>query len=206
MHINMVLRAITPDIIRLAEPGMWMGVDRGAYEMVKHGIDFTIAVGDFDSVSQAEYVAIRTHSDVHKLPKNKDMSDFEYALKVAKERQATSIDVYGALGGRIDHELMNIHALMHPDFLDMKIRLINDQNLIEALNVGETTIYHTRSMTYVSFVPMVDKTTVSLRGLKYELNEHTLNFGETLTVSNEFVTSSAVVVTDHPLFVIQSKD
>ena len=47
------------------------------------------------------------------VPGVKDYTDSELALLSLAEEGAESIDVYGALGGRKDHELMNIHLLAH---------------------------------------------------------------------------------------------
>ena len=74
------------------------------------GIEPDVIAGDLDSLgggSPPAGVRLVRH------PPEKDFSDFEIALEEAKKMRAERIAVYGALGGRVDHELINIVLLAH---------------------------------------------------------------------------------------------
>jgi thiamine pyrophosphokinase len=77
----------------------------GGYERAQEaGIVPNILIGDLDSLPDTATEGIETL----RFPAEKDYSDFELALREAEKRHPECIFVYGALGGRIDHELTNI--------------------------------------------------------------------------------------------------
>lgn len=67
-----------------------------------------IIVGDFDSASYPDY-----NCEIIKLPHEKDDTDTFYCVKEAIKRGADAIEIYCALGGRMDHSLSNIIALKY---------------------------------------------------------------------------------------------
>lgn len=77
------------------------------------GIDPDLVVGDLDSLGEIgppERVRVVRH------PREKDRSDFEIALGEAEKLRPRLVTVYGALGGRADHEFVNLIVLAHADF------------------------------------------------------------------------------------------
>lgn len=83
----------------------------GGYETARSlEIEPRIVVGDLDSLHDIE---IGSGTAVFKHPAVKDFSDFELALKEALKLRPETIFVYGALGGRKDHEIVNITLLAH---------------------------------------------------------------------------------------------
>jgi thiamine pyrophosphokinase len=74
------------------------------------GIAPDVIAGDLDSIGgEAPPSGVR----LVRHPPEKDFSDFEIALQEAKKMRAGRITVYGALGGRADHELINLVILAH---------------------------------------------------------------------------------------------
>ena len=62
----------------------WIGVDRGAYRLLKKGIVPDLAVGDFDSLSSAELKEVEgVVSDIHYSIPEKDDTDTQLGLKLA---------------------------------------------------------------------------------------------------------------------------
>ena len=83
----------------------------GGYALAKSlGIEPHLITGDLDSLGGEGPPA---HVKVLRHPPEKDYSDFEIALEEAKKMRPESIAVYGALGGRVDHELINLIVLAH---------------------------------------------------------------------------------------------
>jgi thiamine pyrophosphokinase len=83
----------------------------GGYALARSlGIEPHLITGDLDSLGEEGPPA---HVRVLRHPPEKDYSDFEIALEEAKKMRPEKITVYGALGGRVDHELINLVVLAH---------------------------------------------------------------------------------------------
>lgn len=207
MKVNMLLRSIDPRYFSTINNESWVGVDYGAYFLIKHGVTPIYAFGDFDSVSDEELELIKHVMDVDIVPTMKDFTDFELSLRHVVEKGYHEIDVYGALGGRVDHELVNIQTLVHEDFVEQDIRLLDEWNVIAGVRAGNHELTQEADMRYVSVIPMFEGTRVTLSGLLYEAQDVILEIGKTLTVSNEFVEGNdAFIETNKPLIVVQSRD
>ncbi|GAB3069775.1 thiamine diphosphokinase [Salinicoccus sesuvii] len=206
MHMNVLIREDQSDILKSRCDEAWTGVDRGVYLLLNESIMPMHTYGDFDSVSGEEWEYIKTRMAVTPVPARKDDTDLEMCLHDLVERGYSSIDVYGATGGRLDHMLGNMFLLMHGDFKKADIRIIDNQNVMQRLGAGSHEVEKAVGMKYVSFIPYFSGTKVTLEGFEYDLDERVLSLGSTLTISNEFVKSPAKVRTNEPLIMIQSKD
>lgn len=199
MKINVVMRNV--DFIK--DTNDYAGVDRGVYRLLKKGITPKFTYGDYDSVSREEREFIESELKINAVNSEKDYTDSHLALFDLVDKGYNEIDVYGALGDRIDHELMNIQLLLNEKFKNVDIRLIDKLNVIfkvigkkELKNIGYK---------YISFIPFFNGTTLTLDGFKYD-GEVEISIGSTLTVSNEFVGQTATVETNQPVIAIYSND
>lgn len=173
-----------------------IGCDYGAFVCAQTGIRMSIAVGDFDSVTLEELSLIHHFADeVHTLPKDKDVSDTEYALSLTFRED--EVVIVGGLGQRLDHEWANMLSL----FKYPHVKLKNDHHSIFVIN-GTTTIK--KEKMYCSIFPVVE-TIITLKGVKYPLNHHTLRALDTLCLSNEIISDEAYIEVDHPVLVILSQ-
>lgn len=184
----------------------WAGVDHGVYLLLKAGIIPEYTYGDFDSITEGERQFIEKMLDINPVESEKDDTDLEIALLDLTARGYTSIDVYGATGGRLDHLLGNTQMLLHEKLTDVKIRIIDTQNVVELLNKGRHEVFKSEDMKYVSFLPMYDRTLLTLEQFKYPLGEKALSLGSTLTISNEFTADKGFIETSKPILMIQSND
>lgn len=202
-RMNVLLRNIpfTPE-----HDAPWTGVDAGVKGLLAAGIKVEKAYGDFDSVSADDIKLFRQSLALDLVPSVKNFTDSELALLSLAELGYTAIDVYGALGGRKDHELMNIQLLAHDELRNLDIRLLNDTNEITLVISGVHTIEADDAKKYISFIPLYDETLVTLKGFKYDIKDTYLYIGRTLTVSNEFKESSVTVETDKDILMIKSSD
>lgn len=199
MKINVVMR----DVDFINDTNDYAGVDRGVYRLLKQGIIPKFTYGDYDSVSGEEREFIESRLKINAVNSEKDYTDSHLALFDLVDKGYTEIDVYGALGDRIDHELMNIQLLLNEKFKNVDIRLIDELNVIfkvmgkkELKNIGYK---------YISFIPFFNGTRLTLDGFKYD-GEVEISIGSTLTVSNEFVDQTATVETNQPVIAIYSND
>jgi len=72
------------------------------------GVKPDLVIGDLDSLSESK---IEAGIEVVRYGREKDFSDFELALKAAVDSKPEHVFVYGALGGRTDHQIINIVLL-----------------------------------------------------------------------------------------------
>ncbi|WP_064093751.1 thiamine diphosphokinase [Rossellomorea aquimaris] len=189
----------------------WIGVDRGVFTLLEHGIEASIAFGDFDSVTEEQWKTIQQNvEDVKTYQPEKDETDLELALNWAINQKPQSIKIFGATGGRLDHFMGNIQLLMQPRLLDSKIKveLIDTQNRLYITESGEHTVEKMNDLKYISFIPITDCVKeLSLEGFKYPLKKRNILRGSALCISNELIQSSGTFsFTNGILMVIRSSD
>lgn len=190
--------------------GEWVGVDRGALRLVNEQLKGSLAIGDFDSVSEAEFAKVAAGFDrVVKLNPIKDDTDTEAALaKVLNIDDHAQVRILGVSGGRIDHLLANVLMVLEARFRRFaeQITLIDRQNRITFFNSGKHTIKKEAGFKYLSFIPLTPIDALTLDDEKYQLHNHMVPNARAY-VSNEFIGSTAIVYLSNGLIaVIQSKD
>lgn len=181
----------------------YIGVDKGTLSLLKQNLPVTLAIGDFDSVNTEEMKQIETAvKEVIHLPCIKNDTDSEAAIKEAIQRGYNLIYLVGALGGRADHEYVNLRlAYQHP----LHVILLDGQNRIEAYTQGTYQI-EKENYAYISFFTE-DEAEISLENFKYKLSWRKLKRQDLYTVSNEVIGEEGTLTVHHgTVLVIQSKD
>ena len=137
----------------------------GGFDFAKSiGIDPDVVIGDLDS----KEVSISESVKLIKFPTEKNFSDFELAVKYSSELNPEKIIVYGGLGGRKDHEIINMVVLGYTNipmmFVERRVEIYNVKNSLTILNSKNKTC---------SLVSLSEGTIVKkLEGFKYDmLNE-----------------------------------
>ncbi|EJW15705.1 MULTISPECIES: thiamine diphosphokinase [Paenibacillus] len=186
-----------------------IGADRGALYLVQHQITPDLALGDFDSVTDAERERIRESSrqytDCDAIDKN--YTDTELAFNRALAMKPSQITMFGVTGTRLDHTMANIHLLRKAVDAGIMCRIINDHNIIMLTN--STVTLQTNNYPYVSLLPLsLTVTGITLTGFKYPLDDATLHIGQSLGVSNEWddVDAATIQVKEGYLLIICSRD
>ncbi|TLS37323.1 thiamine diphosphokinase [Pseudalkalibacillus caeni] len=201
---------LLPDLASLdAEDITWVGVDRGVHTLLKNNIAPDQAFGDFDSVSLKEREWMNRHPvNFSVFPQEKDKTDLELAIEWALEKQCSSVIILGATGGRLDHELINVQLLLKGIGSKTEIEIRDRQNRIQLRAAGSYEIKYIPEYPYLSFVPVTPKVEgLTLTGVKYPLQETEINWGSTLSISNELVNKKgSYSFRDGILLVIRSKD
>ncbi|MFL2104205.1 thiamine diphosphokinase [Desemzia sp. FAM 23991] len=192
------------------EAVMWIGVDHGAIRLLKQKIVPAIAIGDFDSITKEEMKFLTTKvTDVRSFPSEKDDTDTELAIQLAlEEYSADKISVYGATAGRLDHLMSNLFFIFQPRFQHQasKIYLYDKLNTVSFYLPGEYTVTKENDKKYIAFVCMTPVKKLSLREVKYTLEEKDYAYPISLA-SNEFKEQTASFsFTEGLIAVIQSKD
>lgn len=154
----------------------------GGYEVLTQaGICPNLVVGDFDSLGR-----IPKHENTVVLPTVKDVTDTWAAIELGKERGFTRFHLYGCTGGRFDHTLANIQTVAHVAEQGMECRLYSEHQVITALSGSTMTFGADRAGFFSLFAHTDTCKGVSIRGMKYELEEAELSNRFPLGVSNEF--------------------
>ncbi|MFC3931507.1 thiamine diphosphokinase [Streptococcus dentapri] len=188
---------------------IYVGIDRGSLRLLEQGLPLDLAIGDFDSVTQAEFASIT--SQAQKLitaPREKNDTDTGLAVKAVFEHYPQAeITIFGAFGGRLDHLMSNIFLPSNPDIAPymQQIILADSQNQVSFRPAGCHQIYQLAGMTYIAFMTS-DDADLRIKGAKYELTEDNF-FKRKIYSSNEFADKPIeVAVSTGYVIIIQTKD
>ena len=200
---------VSKDLLTLIhETDYIIGADRGALTLASHGYKPDVALGDFDSVTEAEYSLITSVSKMVQAfdPIDKDYTDTELALRTAIRMQPERILLLGATGSRMDHTLANIHLLKHALELGIPMQIVDDTNCIQMMN--STLDIINEGYTYVSLLPITHQVHgIELEGFAYPLHNAVLTMGQSLGISNKLThEKGTITVTEGILLVIASRD
>ena len=165
---------------------MVIAVDGGYKYVQKERVD--LVVGDFDSLGY-----VPEHPNVLKLQPEKDDTDMLVALKEGLGAGYQTFHIYGGCGGRIDHTLANIQSLAFLEQQGAKGILHDGDTLITMLSDGSLILPSKQSGCLSVFSYSEKSEGVTLRGLKYPLEQATLTNTFPLGVSNEFMGQSAEI-------------
>ncbi len=175
-----------------------IGLEHGAYFAYQNKIPLTVALGDFDSLSEAKRQTLEEAKiPFETYPARKDDTDTALAVTYALRLGATQIVVYGGLGERLDHTYANLLLCkMAP------VSFINASTKMYALSKG----VHALKDVYpiVSFFALEPVKSLSLKGFSYELENYSLMPEDPLCISNHG--DGTVSFEAGMLLVIESKE
>ena len=191
--------------------------DSGLNTAYRLGMPVHYFMGDFDSVSPEILEAYREgkvegseHCEWVRYPKEKDYVDTQLVLEWILEKGADEITFLGATGGRLDHFLANINILMLALKQKVPAYIVDSRNRIRltdsTLSIERQDMYGK----YLSLLPLTSTVTgVTLRGLKYLIEDYTLEVGIARAISNEMDETSdkaEILLRTGVLIVVESKD
>jgi thiamine pyrophosphokinase len=170
-----------------------IAADSGLDHALALGFRASVVVGDLDSVTPDALARARSSgADVESHPAEKDETDLELALRRAVALGVQRVTVIGGGGGRHDHLLANALVLGHDDYAGLEIDAL--------VGTARLTVIRSRAGlvgapgSFLSLLPLGGAARgIHTEGLRYPLRDETLAPGTTRGVSNELVTSDAVV-------------
>lgn len=179
-----------------------IAVDAGLSACLKLGLLPKLLVGDFDTFGRdniLKYQAVSgVAADIHQ--PEKDETDTELAFQDVLKAGYKSVDVLGATGGRLDHEISNIHLLVQGKKRGLDVTFYDRQNklfLIDSESERERVFLREQLYgKYVSFLPLTEEVKgITLTGFKYPLKDKDISILEnpSLCVSNEVSEEKAVM-------------
>ena len=145
-------------------------------------------VGDLDTVESSVLNEYRDNPsvtfEIHK--PEKDETDTELALLTAARCGCDRVDLLGALGGRMDHEISNIQLIYQFVKQGMEVCIYDAQNKLYLLDGGKVFRRSELYGKYISFMPLTEVVSgLTLKGFKYPLNRRRIELGSCLCISNE---------------------
>lgn len=148
------------------------------------GVSVDAVIGDLDSLSADERADLDASGvEVIAFPQAKDWTDLELALDHALRAGSSRIVIYGALGGRIDHTLTNLHLLEKGLAAKVPIECVTAFESIRLID-GDFVLRDALRGDTVSLVPVTESVRLSTRGLEYELRDEELLRAASRGVSN----------------------
>ncbi len=180
--------------VRLAEPGVRIGVDGGALALERCGARPDWVIGDFDSLGQADLARLQASgAKIRRFPHEKDFTDLELGLELARELGASAAHIFGATGDRLDHTLTNLGMLRRAADQGLPAVIHAPGQQIRLLRPGRT-VFAGLPGQALSLVPLgMEAVGIVTEGLRYPLCGETLYLGRSRGVHNEFLGCEAAV-------------
>lgn len=210
MKILMVAGGSPENWPQLATYDYYCGIDRGCLYLLEKGLPLDLAVGDFDSLQEAELAQVQQAAkEIHRSKPEKDDTDTQLALaEVLQKFPTAEILLVGATGGRLDHLLANIWLPLEPRFqpFAQQLFLADRQNFVQFLLPGRHILRRVAGMKYLGYCPLTPVTDLSLMKTKYTLDQIQVPYPYAYA-SNEFVGETAeITFASGVVAAIQSRD
>ncbi len=153
-----------------------IALDGGIDHLLKYDIFPDIWIGDMDSSSQSSQEKMKNApTKILTYPKEKDFSDFESAIDLLKKQSPTKLELYGMLGGRLDHMLFNLEVAKILLGLSWELKFCSF-HLDAYLTCGKTSLaIASKPCQIISLLPLDSKAYIAeSSGLKFPLHQEWL--------------------------------
>lgn len=189
--------------------------DKGYEYCVKQNVPVDFLCGDFDSCELEIPESKTIPGGVEILPTHKDDTDLIYAIRYALKNGFQKIVITCAGGGRFDHFLSNIQAMVFAKTCGngeyeakskVEVCLYDDENEIYIIQDESIELQkqENRSLSVLSFSDRSEG--VTIKGAEYEVSDVTLTNRFPLGQSNEWKDSCCrISVKNGILLIIMSK-
>lgn len=180
-----------------------IGVDRGVEELLKSKISMDVAMGDFDSIKDKEFLNSDLVKEIKKLNPIKDTSDTHAAVEYAISKKPNLIYILNATGTRMDHTLSNISLLKEISKKGIEAYIVDSHNRIR---FGKKNNVIKKEYDYISVIPLEENIRVSTVGFLYEVKDLELNYSQSRFLSNELKTNEGTIEIEGKALIIESRD
>jgi thiamine pyrophosphokinase len=176
---------------KLADVSYLIACDGGLRHLPLLEISPHCLIGDFDSAPPALLAQYQAQGiPTIPFPPEKDETDLALAVAHALKKHPSSIIMMGAMGGRFDHALANVHVLAQTG--ETPAEIWSETTSIHLIR--KKLILPRENYSTLTLLPLTSEATgIIIKGLRYPLNNETLQAGEVRGVSNEFSANSAEI-------------
>ncbi|WP_338969532.1 thiamine diphosphokinase [Spiroplasma endosymbiont of Labia minor] len=160
-----------------------IGVERGCLDLINKNMILDLAVSDFDNVSKTEKNIIEQKAKKFiQLDTEKDFLDGEIAIQNAIKNNCNEIIMIVKPTTRYDMNLSVFDFIFRYD-----VKIISENSISFKLEKGENILSFSKfqEFRYISFFSK-NNTTVTIKGLKFEINSFLLEPFSTRLISNTF--------------------
>ena len=193
-----------------SETDYLIAVDGGIMYCPILEVEPDLIIGDFDSVNREWKEAIQKIQEnvpekVEMLCPEKDDTDMYAALKRGLEAGYRNFRIYGATGGRVEHTIANIQCLLFLKHQDAVGYIMDGGGMMLVLE-NESISFRKEMEGYLSVFSLGKEAKgITLKGLKYTLDDYTMTNDYPIGISNEFIGETAEIsVKDGKILVIVS--
>lgn len=159
-------------------------------------LDVDLVIGDLDSLNSVarQYWAKKGVEIVEDC--DQYSTDFGKAFNRIREERSGEVNivVLGGLGGRVDQGLSTLHHLYmfqsKPEYADGKMLLLSSEAITFLLKTGKHKIKARDSSVgmrlgkHVGIIPMKEPSTISTKGLEWDVQDWKTEFGGQMSTSN----------------------
>ncbi len=165
-----------------------IAADSGGEYAASLGLKTDLLLGDFDSISVEAFEELKLGGcRIREFDSEKDETDFDIALKEAIALKPEKITIVGATGTRLDHTMTTFFCMMKVLDTGIECEIIDSHNRIYLKNKDFSIEKKKQYGDYISLVPVTKDVTLSISGMKYNLDNKRVQRGESLCQSNEIV-------------------
>ena len=185
----------------VTEKAFIIAADSGYTNCKALGFAPNLVLGDFDSLG-----AVPGDTEHITFPKEKDDTDLMLAVREALCRGCDDITILGALGGRFDHTFANVQTLAFIAENGAEGRILSVNEEIRLLTPGKYSFPKREGRSLSLFAYSREVKGLSLRGVKYALENGSITNSFPIGISNEIEAESAeVVFTEGMLLAVMSR-
>ncbi len=174
---------VTPRLLRQIAGARVIAADGGMAHAAALGVTPELWVGDFDSTGRAlarEYPKVERQTH----PAAKDATDGALAMAEALRRGASELVLVGGLGGQTDHMLGNLGVVLRLALQGHRSFITSGTEEAHPIVPGEIRL-DLPPASRLSLIPFSDLEGLDIEGVKWPLDNRSVELGSTLTLSNE---------------------
>lgn len=196
-HALIFIGGDAPDIsvrTKLPEPALVIAADSGWAHAVAFGFTPDLLVGDMDSIRPDHLVEARaSEAEIIEHSSDKDFTDTELALQLARKFEYRHIHLVSGGGDRFDHLLAMVHSLVeHSDEATMTAHI--GMQHVRIVTPREAATFSAQPGATISLIPLGGNARgVTTNGLQWELKRSTLHSFASRGVSNVATAPSITV-------------
>ena len=152
-----------------------------------------VVIGDMDSATAGQLANYKSQGvKISQHPRNKDATDTRLALDYALKLDPEAIEIWGALGGRIDHALANLSLVSCGAKAGKNTRLVDDYCEIFIVH-DEVCFTDATGQTVSIFAYPLWAKGLTLRGFQYSLDKESLEVDNSRGISNVIIALPAII-------------
>lgn len=173
------------------QPQLVIAADSGWHFARAFGYVPQFLVGDFDSISDVDLQEARTlDTEIIQHPVDKDFTDTEIALNLARSMKYERIHIVSGGGDRFDHLVALLHSLVgHTQ--DAQLTAHIGDCLVHFVTPKQRFVTNCAPNTTVSLIPLGGSARgVRSEGLKWNLSRKTLHSFASRGISNQTISDS----------------